>query len=278
MSEHRGIGRTIAALSRPVVGSMALAVGGLVVFRGVAPFEVLRKSNDVVGNYLQTLGSIYAVLLAFVMFVVWTQFNDARANVDREANELMDLFRTSRGLPEPTRGQVQASAVAYAMQVVGREWDAMACGGRLDSGPGTLEAMWESVHAAEPNEEPERSLYREVLKRLDDLSDARSSRLTSTTTSIPTALRILLYTGAVSTVGSMYLFAVESLAVHAVMTAALAGAISHVLYVIEDLDNCFDGHWQVPRTPFERVRRQMAAAAPVQPVAVAPSGQVAGGA
>src|SRR6188474_2906323 len=118
MSENRSIGRTIAALSRPVVGSMALAVGGLVLFRSIAPLEVLRRSNDVVGNYLQTLGSIYAVLLAFVMFVVWTQFNDARANVDKEANELLDLFRTSRGLPEPTRGQVQASAVAYAMQVV----------------------------------------------------------------------------------------------------------------------------------------------------------------
>ena len=76
----------------------------------------------------------------------------------------------------------------------------------------------------------------------------------------------------------MYLFAVESFPVHAVMTAALAGAISHVLYVIEDLDSCFDGHWQVPRTPFERVSRQMAAAMSVQPVAVAPSGQVAGGA
>jgi len=111
MSEHRSIGRTIAALSRPVVGSMALAVGGLVLFRGVAPFEVLRKSNDVVGNYLQTLGSIYAVLLAFVMFVVWTQFNDARANVDREANELLDLFRTSRGLH-----QVEADAVVGHVQ------------------------------------------------------------------------------------------------------------------------------------------------------------------
>ena len=281
MSGQRGIGRTIAALSRPVVGSMALAVGGLVLFRGVAPFEVLRKSNDVVGNYLQTLGSIYAVLLAFVMFVVWTQFNDARANVDKEANELLDLFRTSRGLPEPTRGQVQASAVAYAKLVMGSEWDAMACRGAVEAGgggAGSLEAMWEAVHAVEPTVvEPERSLYREVLKRLDDLSDARSSRLTSTTTSIPTALRILLYTGAVSTVGSMYLFAVESLPVHAAMTAALAGAISHVLYVIEDLDNCFDGHWQVPRTPFERVSRQMAAAAPVQPVAVAASGQIAGG-
>jgi hypothetical protein len=56
----------------------------------------------------------------------------------------------------------------------------------------------------------------------------------------------------------MYLFAVESFALHASMTAALAGAISHVLYVIDDLDDVFAGDWQVPRTSFERLRRYLA--------------------
>src|SRR5262245_20183257 len=183
---------------------MVLSVAGLVIARQVIPLHVLEQSNDVVGNYLQTLGSIYAVLLAFVVFVVWTQFNDARANVDREANELMDLFRTARGLPEPARGRVQASALAYAQVVVDKEWNAMACQSPADIGGGAavLEALWASVHAAEPMVEPERSLYREVLKRLDDLSNARSSRMTSVTTSIPHTLRILLYVGAVSTIGS----------------------------------------------------------------------------
>jgi hypothetical protein len=55
----------------------------------------------------------------------------------------------------------------------------------------------------------------------------------------------------------MYLFAVSSFAVHAIMTGALAGAISHVLYVIADLDDAFAGDWQVPREPFERVRAHM---------------------
>src|SRR5262245_14590187 len=153
----------------------------------------------------------------------------------------------------------------------------MACQSPADLGGGAavIETMWTSVHAAEPMVEPERSLYREVLKRLDDLSDARSSRMTSISNTIPTTLRLLLYMGGVSTIGSMYLFAVESFAIHAVMTAALAGAISHVLYVVEDLDDCFEGHWQVPRTPFERVSRQMAAApAPPPKVAsIASSGQ-----
>src|SRR5262245_50474002 len=125
MNGRRSMGRAVLALARPVLGTMALSVGGLVVFRGAVSFEVLKRSNDVVGNYLQTLGSIYAVLLAFVVFVVWTQFNDARANVDKEANELLDLHRTARGLPEPARGQVQASAMAYAQGVLEKEWNAM---------------------------------------------------------------------------------------------------------------------------------------------------------
>jgi hypothetical protein len=59
------------------------------------------------------------------------------------------------------------------------------------------------------------------------------------------------------TVGSMYLFAVDRFEIHALMTAALAGAISHLLYVISDLDDCFQGDWQVPSRAFERVREYL---------------------
>jgi hypothetical protein len=45
------------------------------------------------------------------------------------------------------------------------------------------------------------------------------------------------------------------------MTGALAGAVSHVLYVIADLDDAFAGDWQVPREPVERVRAHMERAA-----------------
>jgi hypothetical protein len=68
----------------------------------------------------------------------------------------------------------------------------------------------------------------------------------------------LLYTGAVMTIASMWLFAVDSFAIHAIMTSALAGSISHVLYVISDLDDCFDGNWQVPRSQFEHVGATLA--------------------
>src|SRR5262245_7161235 len=145
MELPRSMGHTLAALVRPVLGSMALSVGGLVIVRGFAPANVLEASNDVVGNYLQTVGSIYAVLLAFVVFVVWTQFNDARGHVDRESNQLLDLYRAARGLPEPTRALMHASARTYAQTVISAEWEGMACGRIVGAGAGAriLDEMWE---------------------------------------------------------------------------------------------------------------------------------------
>jgi hypothetical protein len=145
--------------------------------------------------------------------------------------------------------------------VIGEEWATMGCEGPAGLGVAAplLDELWSALHSAEVVDDADRPLLQEALKRLDDLSDARSSRLASSRTKMPQALRILLYAGAVTLVGSMYLFAVASFALHAAITAALAGAISHVLFVIEDLDHCFHGHWQVSRAPFERALAQFEA-------------------
>jgi len=244
----------------PSIGTtIALSLAGLVLVRRLVPADALRAGNDVTGNYLQTLGTIYAVLLAFVVFVVWQQFNDTRGHVEQEANELLDLVRTARGLPAGVHAPLVERARAYVETVLGREWDAMARydDAGMEEGAQLLEGMWEALVTYEPASECHGALYEVALARFNDLSDARSNRLTSSRMRIPGALRLLLVWGEVIVIGSMYLFAVESFALHAVMTAALAGAISHVLYVIDDLDDCFGGDFQVPRTSFERLRRSL---------------------
>jgi hypothetical protein len=124
----------------------------------------LVESNDVAGNYLQTLGTIYAVLLAFVVIVVWQQFNDARSAVEREANEVLDIFRTASGFSEPARGELREQLQIYVSAVLDREWEAMA---RDENG--VFEEVW-SVLIASPMcftaailAERETSLYCEAL-------------------------------------------------------------------------------------------------------------------
>src|SRR5439155_11533843 len=95
----------------------------------------------------------------------------------------------------------------------------------------------------------------DLLTRLDDLSDARSDRIASSMLRVPRAMKLLLYLGAGSTIGSLYLFAVDRLSLHIILVAVLSGAISHILYLINDLDNTFGGDFVVSPAPFERVRR-----------------------
>jgi hypothetical protein len=255
----RSTRQTLIALAPAVVGGSALAIVGLLVVRACVPAKVLEASNDVIGNYLQTLGGIYAVLLAFVVVIVWQQFNEARANVDREANEITDLFRTGLGLPEEQRRRVAASLATYVDAVLEQEWLAMRLNDEavFERVGNILDEVSEVLHEFEPAGACHQTLHAEALARFNDWSDARSMRLSSSRARIPRALRWLLYMGAVILVGSTWLFSVDNFVIHAIVTAALAGGVSHVIYVIEDLDDSFGGDWQVPREPFERVRAQM---------------------
>lgn len=240
-----------------VAGAGVVAILGLWIARGFLDQHDLQASSDVVGNYLQTVGTIYAVLLAFVVQSVWSQFNDARVCVEREANEVSDLYRLTDGLPDASRVPLQAALRRYVDKVIEHEWRAMAKGDEdtIELIGKELDDVWTGLHSCETTNDCERSLHSEALSRFNDLSDARSSRLSAARTRMPFGLSLLLYIGAMVMVLSMYILAVDNFTVHAIITGALAAAVSHVLYLVFDLDDAFSGLWQVSTAPFERARR-----------------------
>jgi len=249
--------RTLLRLAPIVFGVSLLSVLGLFGFRALVPLEGLRGSTDAVGNYLQTVGGIYAVLLAFVVYVVWGQYNDARGFVAREATAIVDLHRTASGLPNTTRVAIQDKLQAYLDAVVSEEWRAMTRGddATIERVGAILDEVWLAIHKCRPGSATQQAVYSEVLSRFNELSDVRTSRLTASRTRIPPAMRVLLYLGALITIGSMYLLAFEQLWLHALATGMLAGAIAHVLFLIVDLDHAFGGHCHVEDAPFLRARR-----------------------
>lgn len=248
--------RTLLVLSPWVFGSVALTVLALHLARPVIAPMLTAGVNDVLGNALQTLGTVYAVLLAFVVVVVWGQFNDARAAVEREANSVADLHRVLSGLSEPVRSQSQRLLREYLDDVLDEEWPAMV---GLDEHTtaalsADLEVVWRALCETRASSERESLFLAEALMRFNDLSDARSLRLSSARVRMPFALRALVYLGGLMTVGLVFFQSLESFSMHALAAGSLAGAIAHVIYVVEDLDDAFSGDFQVPRAPFIRVR------------------------
>jgi len=233
-----------------LLAGVLTSLSGLFLVRGLATASWLRANNEVAGNYLQTLGTIYAVLLAFVVFVVWQQHNDTRCAVEKEANELADLLRTIQVLPgtEPVQDRLQA----YSHIVVAEEWKEMARGCWSQKAAQALEEAWQSLQQIEPRSGRDAALYTEALARFNDLSDARSQRLHCSLLRLPPSLWVLLLTNGGLVIGSMWIFGLESYSAHALMTASLAGSIAFILFLVADLDNPFWGTWRIGPDAFQR--------------------------
>jgi hypothetical protein len=238
-----------------LLASVAISLIGLLLVRKMAPAGWLHANNEVAGNYLQTIGTIYAVLLAFVVFVVWQQHNEARCAVEAEANELSDLYRITHALP---KSQPALDCIAaYGHSIVDEEWQGMGRGHASPKTEAALKQIWESILAITPKSNVEEALYAEALARFNDLSDARSHRLFCSLLRLPPSLWVLLMTNGCLVVGSMWIFGLASFLAHALMTIALAGSIAFILFLVADLDNPYWGSWRIEPHAFQRVLEHM---------------------
>ena len=249
--------RTTLRLAAVVLVAAAASIAGLAVSRNVIDYESLRQSSDSLGTFVQTLGGIYAVLLAFVVVVVWGQFNEGRSYVDREANALIDLHRTASGLPAHSRQIIQDSLRDYVDAVLRDEWRAMAERDQaaIERTGHMLDVVWTAIHSCMPKNQCQQAMYSEVLSRFNDLTEHRTNRLNTAGQHIPTAMTVLLYTGALIMIGAVYVLPFDRFWLHALVTGLMSGAVAHILFLIHDLDEAFAGDYQIDQSPFARARK-----------------------
>jgi hypothetical protein len=236
-----------------VVITVALSVLGLIVTRKAISQERLEKVSTVSEPVFTLAGVLYAVLVAFVVVVVWEQFDAAQRATESEATAIADLLRDSEGLPAAAQSAVQQSLIAYAHSVIDREYPAMQRGESVDQQSAELTGILHSYIAAEPVTQSQIAFYRESLTRLDDLGTARKVRLTSSEDEIPNELWVLLLGGGALMLVFTYMYASSDAVLHGTLIGLAAALMAFVLYLIFALEHPFVGTLSVPDSPFHQV-------------------------
>src|SRR5579863_2052903 len=114
-----------AALSRPLfrlAGQLAAAGLAYAYLRSVGLYEFTVPEAGGLATLMLLLGSIYAVMFAFVIFVIWDQFTDVENMAMRECNSLDDLLRFCQYLNADANHAIRRALVDYAQRVVRSEW------------------------------------------------------------------------------------------------------------------------------------------------------------
>lgn len=234
-------------------GSILVSLLGMFVVRRKVRLETLEAHKEVAGFILGVVGALYAIVLGFVIIVVWEQFEDAKKTVAAEASQLADLFRLSRGFSPAVHEEVRGAAVGYARATIEEEWPAMARG-RHQSRPQPHEAydrLWTVYQNLQVTGEREAALYGESLDRLTDLADSRRHRLYLSEDSIPGIVWLMLWVGAVITLGGTYFFGLRNVVAQSHLVGLLATLISFCLFTIVALDHPFSGRVRIGPNAFE---------------------------
>ncbi len=238
------------------VGWISVAMGLMVALRALVPVEALAGALDVGGNFLQTFGSIYGVLVAFAMFVVWQQHNDTQAAVEKEAVTLFELYRlVSRLDTWSEREPVVELLRAYAASVLARY------GPQRESNPPDRRSMLLKVQdrllSWQPGTPREERLSELVFDTFHELYEAREHRTTVAGLRLPDGLRWFVYLGGGICVATVALLRVESVPVHAAYVAGMTWVIVAAASIIIDLDDPFSGDFVVDWSRFQAMAKRM---------------------
>lgn len=256
-----------------VLFSVICALLVLVFVRRIPAARHLSKTNDIVGYYSAVLGTIYAVILAFMFFAVWNRFEIATDLVDQEANAALDIYRLAPGLPAPLDKELQEKVQTYVNTVVEREWPAIAQGESLVRLGTNADDLFDFITHQRPTTEREQEVFDTISSRFIELSKYRRDRFLRAEATLSPLLWAMLIVGGLILVLFMCLFGVDSFRLHALKTTLLTAMIALILYVIAELSQPFQGSVQIQPTgfrvaqgQFERLTRKWALASQSLPV------------
>ncbi len=204
--------------------------------------EVLRRHNDVAGYLFSAVGILYAVLLGFVVVVVWQKYDGTVSNVEGEVDAAADLYHVVDGYPEAVRSSVRDELRAYAQRVIRVEWPAMAQNREVPNGADAfLDDISYRVDSFAPSNARGQSAQQAAIADTERLFDARRERLVHAAPAVPGVLWFALIAGALAMVAFCYVFGVENKPAQLMMTAILVGLIAILFVVIYEFATPFSG-------------------------------------
>jgi hypothetical protein len=240
-----------------VVATVVASLAGLIVVRRLVGVERLQAHHDVAGFIFAIVGVIYAVLLAFVVIVVWEQFEAAEEKATQEATSVATLYRLAHGFPTTVEKSFKSELRDYDDVVITQEWPAMDHFQETPRADDIVNELYETLDTVQPTTDQETSVYMAMMTELNQFSAQRTARVLASREGLPAVMWVVLFFGAFTTIAFTYFFGPENFTALALMVSLLSAMIGLMLFLIWITDHPFSGDLRVGPEAFEHVGEMM---------------------
>lgn len=215
--------------------------------------HALANHHTVAGYVYNAIGVVYAVLIAFVIYVTWTEYNLTVGYVQKEATAIQHLFLLSEELPEPERTQVWGELRNYLKIEIEKEWKAMSSLKSYTGAQNSLDNIHKTILHTKNSPSNNTLIIPEALTQIKLIKEYRQEILNSNKTQVPHILWVTIILMSAMFVGFIYFFWVDSLFVQSCLTALLTIITTTMLYLIIMLDSPFTGETKISEISLVRI-------------------------
>jgi hypothetical protein len=228
-----------------------ISAGLLCLVRCCVHYQTRRCQNDVTASIFNKAGAIFGIIIAFVVVILWQEYNKSKDNSVKEGNAALELYQDLNLYPN--RGEAAKSIKSlgqFAKLVVEDEYPAMAQMRMSQATEQALTDLRNDIHHISPTNPREQILYTNILKDFKTLASLRHDRLSDMESSLPNIFWIVLITGSVVGLLFAMLLGTEKFWLHLLMTSMLAIIIANAFYLIIELDYPFMGSLSAKPTSY----------------------------
>ncbi len=204
----------------------ALSVLGMVLVRKFVSADRLKTFHQVAGYFLYVVGTLYAVLLGFIVVDSMQQMQNIRVLISTEASGLANIFLLSEGLPEIKRDEIRKDCHDYAQQVIEDEWPSLQDGKYSQKTFHSVFRIWKELTNFEPTTQGQQNLQQQLLSEICVMTQNHRTRVVSAMRGIAPIMWLVLIMGGIFTVAFTYFFGLDDIRVQGLMTMLVAMILS----------------------------------------------------
>lgn len=218
-----------------------------------------RRRSEAAADYVAMFTvTMYTVLVAFIVVILWQRLDDINADVRAEGQDLTQLIWSAQRLPAADRTAMRTAVTDYTTAVLTHEWPPA----NLAATDGSANAVADLRRylATSFSLDEQTTLRDQELAVLDDLTAARADRVGKTlSSSYPGILTVALVLLSVAIVLTPFLLGPRAEALSIVGILVTVGVVVAALILVLDMQRVYGGVFSVSRVPLEMVQQQLVA-------------------
>ena len=212
--------------------------------------EVLELHHSAGEAMMGVVGTLFSVLLGFMVASAMDKYNDARMHDEQEASNVASVFRVARGLSDIDRPRIRQLCRDYVDDVINSEWPKMERQEKINHGWVTYQKLWEATVAVVPENDRQSNLQQGLIASMTSLGEHRRARILLAQTSMQPALWCIVGAGALITIALSYIFASQFPKVQGFMTTLVATAMALNIWLLSAYSHPYSGELKIKPTMF----------------------------